>query len=127
MTENLGRLLLRVLLGVLLLFHGIHKIIHGVAPIEKMLVAHHLPEVLAYGVFVGELLAPLFVIVGWKSRIWAGVIALNMSMAIYLAQWRDLFHLGSHGGWAVELAIFYLCSAIVVMLLGSGKYAILRD
>ncbi len=127
MAENIGKLLLRVMLGGMLLFHGIHKIIHGIAPVKKMLVMHHLPEMLAYGVYVGEVLAPIFVILGWKSRIWAGVIALNMLAAIYLAQWRDLLHLGAHGGWAVELPLFYLGTAIAVMLLGSGRYAILRD
>ncbi len=125
--ENIGKLLLRVMLGGMLLLHGIHKIIHGVAPIKQMLVAHHLPEVLAYGVYVGEVLAALFVLIGWKSRFWASVIVVNMSVAIYLTQWQGLSRLGAHGGWAVELPMFYLGTAMVVMLLGSGKYAILRD
>lgn len=127
MLENIGKLLLRVMLGGMLLLHGIHKIIHGVASVKQLLVVHHLPEVLAYGVYVGEVLAALFVVIGWKSRIWASVIALNMAAAIYLTQWRELAHLGAHGGWAVELPVWYFGAAVVVMLLGSGKYAILRD
>jgi putative oxidoreductase len=127
MLENLGRLWLRVVLGGLLLFHGVDKVIHGIAPIKRLLVMHHLPEFLAYGVYVGELLAPLFVIIGWKSRVWAGVIALNMLIAIYLTHSKSLWALGKHGEWVVELPVLYLAMAVAVMLLGSGKYAIVRD
>ena len=127
MSENVGKLLLRVMLGGLLLFHGIDKIIHGIDPVKRLLVMHHLPEFLAYGVYVGELLAPLFVMIGWKSRIWAGVIAVNMLAAIYLTESKALLKLGAHGGWAPELPVLYLGMAIAVMLLGSGKYAIMRD
>ena len=51
--------LLRVMLGGMLLYHGIHRITHGIAPIKKMFVMYHLPEMLAYGVYVGEVLAPI--------------------------------------------------------------------
>ncbi len=127
MSNNLGKLLLRLMLGGMMLFHGIDKALHGIGFIKGIMNVHGLPEVLAYGVYVGEILAPIFIIIGWKSRVWAGVIVINMSMAIYLTQFSALLKLGEHGAWAVEVPMFYLLSALAVILLGSGKYAIIRD
>jgi putative oxidoreductase len=35
--------------------------------------------------------------------------------------------LTEHGGWAVELQMFYLLSALAVVFLGSGKLAFKQD
>ena len=127
MSDNIGKLLLRLMLGGMLLFHGIDKAVHGIAFLKGIMHVHGLPEALAYGVFVGEILAPIFLIIGWQSRVWAGVIVVNMAFAVYLTQWSAMLKLGEHGAWAVETPMFYLLSALVVMFLGSGKYAISRD
>ena len=127
MSENIGKLLLRLMLGGMLLFHGLEKALHGVAFIKGLVHGQGLPEVLAYGVYVGEILAPLFLILGWKSRIWAGIIALNMAIAIYLAKMGAWLTLGTHGAWAMEVPIFYFLTALALMFLGSGKYAVSRD
>ena len=127
MIENTGKLILRVMLGVMMLFHGINKAVNGIGFIKGLVAGQGLPEVLAYGVYVGEILAPLFLILGWKSRFWAGVIAVNMIVAVYLTHFKGLLTLGAHGAWGMEVPMFYLLSALVVMLLGSGKYAIMRD
>ncbi|PHS35656.1 MAG: GntR family transcriptional regulator [Sulfurovum sp.] len=127
MSDNIGKLLLRLMLGGMMLFHGIDKALHGIAFLKGIMHVHGLPEALAYGVFVGEILAPIFLIIGWQSRVWAGVIVVNMAFAVYLTQWSAMLKLGEHGAWAVETPMFYLLSALVVMFLGSGKYAIIRD
>jgi len=127
MNENIGKLILRLMLGGMMLFHGIDKALHGISFIKGIVVKQGLPEILAHGVYVGEILAPLFLIIGWKSRFWAGVIAVNMLVALYLTHMDDLLKLGSHGAWAVEVPMFYLFSALAIIFLGSGKYAITRD
>ncbi|DAB39991.1 MAG TPA: GntR family transcriptional regulator [Sulfurovum sp. UBA12169] len=127
MHENMAKLMLRVMVGGLMLFHGIHKATHGIAPIKGMLAAHHFPEMLGYGIYVGEILAPIFLIIGWKSRWWAGIIAMTMVGAIYLAHSKDIFAINAHGAWMIELPILFLISSLAIVLLGSGKYAIIRD
>jgi len=127
MTENIGKLILRIMLGSLMLFHGVNKVQHGIGFIKGLVVAQGLPEVLAYGVYVGELLAPVLLILGWRSRIWAGLIAVNMLVVIYLTQLGAFMKLGAHGSWAVELQMFYLFSALAIVCLGSGKFALRRD
>ena len=127
MHENIAKLMLRVMVGGLMLFHGIHKATHGIAPIKGMLAAHHLPDFFAYGIYAGEILAPIFLIIGWKSRWWAGIIAVTMAGAIYLAHSKDIFAINAHGAWSIELPMLFFLSSLAIVLLGSGKYAIIRD
>ena len=127
MLDNIGKLILRLMVGGLMLFHGIDKALHGITFIKGLLKFQGVPEILAYGIYVGEIFAPIFLIIGWKSRIWAGVIVINMAVAIYLTKLGAFMKLGAHGAWAVEVPMFYLFSALAIVLLGSGKYAIIRD
>ena len=52
--DDAGKLLLRLAVGGLMLFHGIHKLIDGVDGISGMLAAQGLPGFIAYGVLVGK-------------------------------------------------------------------------
>ncbi len=124
MLENadLGKLILRLTLGGLMLFHGIAKLINGIGFIEGELASHGLPTILAYGVYIGEILAPLMVILGYQTRIGALLIIFNMLVAIALVHGHQLLALGSNGGWALELQGFFLFTAVAVIFLGPGRY-----
>lgn len=129
LSPDAGRLILRFCVGGLMLFHGLAKIMHpgSLDFIGGMLGANGLPAMLAYGVYIGEVLAPLMVIVGYQARVGGVLIVINMVLAIFLAHSGDFFSLTEHGGWAVELQIFYLLSALAVVFLGSGKLAFKQD
>lgn len=122
--QDLGKLILRVVLGVLILLHGIAKLRFGLDPIAGMLQAHGLPHYLAYGALVGEVLAPLLLILGWYGRIGAALIAVNMLFAFVLAHTGQLAQLNEQGGWALELQGMFLASSIALLLLGPGKYSV---
>lgn len=121
-NADLGKLILRLTLGGLLLFHGISKLLNGVGHIEGMLAGHGIPAFFAYGVFIGELLAPLMVILGYHTRIGALLIVFNMLVAIALVHAHELMKLGGNGGWALELQGFFLFTAIALIFLGPGRY-----
>jgi putative oxidoreductase len=127
MHDDVGKLVLRLTLGILMLFHGIDKLRYGVSGIEGLLQTHALPAFFAYGVLVGEVLAPLLVIIGFYARIGALIIAFTMVVAIALAHGSQLADIGKSGGWALELQGFYLFTAIAVSLIGPGKFAINRQ
>ncbi len=124
---DIAKLLLRVSLGIMLLLHGISKLQNGVGGIVGMVSGAGLPGILGYGVIVGEVIAPLMLIAGIYSRIGGWLAAVNMLFAIALAHSADIFTLGKGGGWAIELQMFYLVSAICVGLLGSGRMAVKPD
>ena len=118
-----GKLLLRVLIGALVLLHGIAKLKTGVGPVMGMLAQQGLPPELAYFVYVGEVVAPVLMIVGIWTRPAALLVAINMIVAVALAHVSQLLQLNDQGGWAVELQAMYLFGALAVMLLGAGRYS----
>ena len=123
--DKAGKLILRVALGVIILLHGIAKLKGGIDPITGMVTAQGLPAFLAYGVYVGEVLAPLMLILGFYARIGGALVAVNMLAALFLAHRADLFALNPQtGGWAIEVQALMLFSAIAVMLIGPGKAGI---
>ncbi len=124
-----GRLILRLTVGGLMLFHGVAKVMHPASLefIAAMLVGFSLPGVLAYAVYLGEIVAPLMVIAGVKARTGGLIMVINMLFALLLAHSGDFFSLSEHGGWSIELQMFYLLSALAVVFLGSGKFAVQPD
>ncbi|QIL20012.1 DoxX family protein [Thermomonas sp. HDW16] len=122
--DDLAKLVLRVALGLLILLHGIAKLRHGLGPIEQMVVTHGMPSFLAYGVLVGEVLAPIMLLLGVYARIGAALIAINMLFAFALVHMGQLGQLNDQGGWALELQGMYLVTALAITLLGPGRYAI---
>ena len=123
-SDDAGKLILRLAIGVLVLLHGIYKLQAGVGFIAGMLDKAGLPSVLAYGVYVGEIVAPVLLIVGLFTRAGAAIIVVNMLVAFGLVHMADLFALTKQGGWALELQGLYLFGALAVMLLGAGRYSL---
>jgi putative oxidoreductase len=123
-SEDTGKLILRVSLGVMILLHGIAKIMGGVDGIVGMVGKAGLPGAFGYLVYVGEVLAPLLLIVGLWTRLAALVVAINMVVAIVLVHMGDLFTLTKQGGWALELQGMFLFTAIAVALLGAGRFSV---
>jgi len=120
---DIAKLLLRLSVGILMMFHGIHKLMHGIEGIKSMTTSAGLPEFLAYGVYMGELIAPIFIILGIYARVAAAILSFNMLMAIGLA-YGFSFSLTKHGGLAMELPLMFFIMSLLIVLLGSGKYAV---
>ena len=120
-ADDVGKLILRLTLAVLVLFHGVAKITSGIGPIEGMVTGAGLPSFVAYGVYLGEILGPILVLVGFYARIGALLIVANMLFALVLAHRDDLMALSPHGGWALELQGFFLLTALAVVFLGPGR------
>lgn len=123
-NSDIAKLLLRLSVGIMMLFHGLEKIINGINGVKHLTVNAGLPEFFAYGVYIGEVIVPIFIVLGLYARIASLFLALNMVMAIFLAYGDSLFSLGKHGAPLIELPLFYLILSIVIFLLGSGRYAV---
>ena len=122
--SDLGLLLLRITLGVLILLHGIAKAKGSIGFIEQTVTAHGLPAALAYGVYVGEILAPLLLIAGLFTRLAAVVVAINMVVALALVHTGDFGTINKSGGWQLELQAMDLMSAVALALTGPGGYSV---
>jgi putative oxidoreductase len=122
--EDWGKLLLRLTIGVLLILHGIAKLRNGIGWMAGPLGAFGLPAFIGYGAYVGEIVAPLLLIVGKWTRLAGLVVAFNMLAAIVLVRRDSIAKLNQGGGWDIELEILFLLGGIAIFLLGSGRYAI---
>ncbi|GHB22135.1 DoxX family protein [Salinicola rhizosphaerae] len=128
-NDDLGKLLLRLCVGLLVLLHGLNKladptILNGIA---NQLVHMGLPSFVAYGVLIGEIVGPLMTIIGYQARIGALLIAINMVVALALMHLSQLWTLNAQGGWTLELQGMFLFGALAVLFLGSGRMAARPD
>jgi putative oxidoreductase len=112
-----------------MLFHGIDKLLNlqTLGYIKNQLIEYSLHPVLSYGVFVGEIVAPVLLILGIYARFGGFLIFINMLFAIILVHLNEVLTLTQHGGWALELQVFYLIAGLTILLIGSGRYAIKPD
>ncbi len=123
-NDAIGKLLLRVLIGGIMLPHGIAKLGGGAERIAGMISGMGLPGFLGYGVLIGEIVAPLMMIAGFYARVGAVLVVINMIVAIGLAHAADIFLLNDNGGLELELQYLLLFGAVAAMLLGPGRHAI---
>jgi putative oxidoreductase len=121
---NLGLLILRATLGGLMLLYGIHKLIYGIDEIQALLAGQGIPAFLAYGVYLGELVAPLLMIIGYRTRLASLVFAGNMLVAMLIGHGAEIFTLTDAGAWGVELVGLYLLGSVALFFTGAGTYAV---
>jgi len=117
-------LILRVVLGLLILLHGIGKLPPPPASLVTELAQRGLPGAIAYGVYLGEIVGPILIIVGIWMRVGALLIVANMIVAVLMAHAGDLFKLNGQGGYALELQAMYLFTAVALALTGAGRYSV---
>jgi len=122
--EDFGKLLLRLVVGGLMLFHGLHKLIGGVDGISAMLVAKGLPGFIAYGVLVGEVVAPILLILGVLTRPAALVLAFTMVVAWLMVGLGETVALEKTGAWAIESLVYFFVAALAIAFIGAGKYSL---
>ncbi|MGC4027174.1 MAG: DoxX family protein [Mesorhizobium sp.] len=126
-SDDKAKFLLRLTISFLMLFHGMAKLTHGVEWIKQPLAGVGMPLFFAYGVFFGEVLAPMCMILGFRTRLAALVMAFNMLMAIILVWGSKVFAVNAAGGWAIELEVLFMLGAMVLFYSGGGKYAISKN
>ncbi|MGV2450331.1 UNVERIFIED_CONTAM: DoxX family protein [Ralstonia mannitolilytica] len=126
MKKNIdsGLLITRIAIAFPMSVYGISKMIHGVGFIEDMMSMHGLPSFFAYGVFAGEIIAPLMLIIGFRARLAGLIFAANCFTATILAQTANIFKLNEFGGWALELLVIYMLVSLSFFFTGAGKYAV---
>lgn len=124
---NIGLLILRISLGGLMLFHGVSKLMNGIDGIKGMLAGMGMPQWLAYGVHLGETIAPILIILGFRTRLAAVFFSLVMLVAFGMAHASNFFAIGPSGGWAHELVTLYLLGGIALAFTGAGQYAVSKN
>lgn len=126
-NPDIAKLILRVTVGFLMVFHGLAKVFNGVGGIAGMLESKGIPGFVAYGVYLGEVVAPILIIIGFYTKLSATVLIFTMLTAIMLAHGDEIFALNDKGAIALELIYFYIFASVAIIFLGNGKYAVHKD
>jgi putative oxidoreductase len=124
--EDAGKLLLRTVVAGLMMFHGFDKLLHGPIDVQADLVGRGLPAWLGYGVYLGEVVAPILILAGAWTRAAALVYSGSIAFATVLVHGSDYLHLKPTGAWAAELWVFYILMPLAVALVGPGRFALAR-
>ena len=117
--EHIGKLILRLAMGGMMLTHGIPKL-------EKLFAGGEIqfPDPLGIGstaslvlTVLAEFLCALLVVVGFKTK-WATIpLIITMIVAGLIVHWSD--------PWGKkELALIYALGYIVIYMIGPGKYSV---
>ncbi|TXD83336.1 DoxX family protein [Subsaximicrobium wynnwilliamsii] len=117
--NDLALLILRVGFGGLMLTHGIPKV-------SMLTDASGFPDPLGIGgtgslilALIGEVLAPILIIIGLKTK-WAAIPSIiTMAVAAFMVHAADPLA-------KKEMALLYLIAFIVIFLAGPGKFSVDR-
>ena len=123
-SNDVGLLLVRIAIGVLLPFHGIAKLIKGIDWIGGLLAGISLPSFIKYGVFIGEIIAPVSLLIGFRTRVAAMFVCFNMFMAVLLAHRHEIFTIKPSGSYTIELDLLYFLGALALVFMGGGKFSV---
>lgn len=121
---NLGLLVLRLSIGILFLMHGIAKIQNGISGTMGMIEKTGVPGALVYLVYVGEVVAPLMLIAGFRSRIGALLVAGTMAFVMLFIQPGKFGQTMPTGAWGLEVQGLFMFGALAIFFAGGGKYAV---
>jgi len=120
-TLNFGLLILRVGFSAAMLTHGYGKFMKvlagdfsfgdpiGIGPTASLILCA-----------IAEFIAPIFLIVGWKTRWFSLIAVINMLVAFIIAHDGDLFS-------KKEKSFLFLIAFVVLYFTGPGRYSIDRQ
>ena len=123
-SADWGKLILRVSIGGMMLCHGVHKIFGGVAGIVDVFEGRGLPGFIAYGVYIGEVIASIALIFGYYTRAAAVLLAFTMVTAIFVRHAGEILTIGDHGQWGIETPALFLFGGIAIAFLGAGRVSL---
>ena len=124
--DDIGKLVLRLAIGALLFLHGVAKLRNGIGWMAGPLSSAGLPAFVGYAVFIGEIIAPVLLMVGTYTRLAGLAIAFNMFSAVMLVQRGKITALNQGGGWGIELEMLFLLGGVAIFFLGAGRFSLSR-
>ncbi|WP_010516649.1 DoxX family protein [Croceivirga radicis] len=117
-TKDLGLALLRVVPSLMMMSHGLpklQKMLSGDFAFANPIGIGEAPSL--FLAVVGEFIAPIFIILGFKTRFATIPVIITMLVAVFIVHGADPFG-------KKELPFLYAIVFIVIALVGPGKFGI---
>ena len=120
---GIGIFILRLFLGIRLLYGVVDNILHWdrMKEFEAFLIEHRFPFPLLSAIVsvYAQAIAGLLFIAGWKIRWAAAVMVINFVIALVMVHWGQTFE-------QMTTVLFMIISAVLLLFTGAGKYAVGR-
>ncbi len=117
--QPLALLVLRLVLGVIMIAHGSHKIFGGLSDYVGTVAGLGLPRWVAYLSVAVEFFGGILIIAGLLTRCAALAITINMIVAIWKGHWKNGL-MGDHG---YQLPLSLAAIAFALIFFGAGPIA----
>ena len=115
---NVGMLILRVVLGLLLASHGYAKLIRFGTMRYKFMNFMHMGSTASLSLAIfAELFCSIFLILGLFTRVASVFIIIVMCVVVFVASHGNIFAEGERGA-------IYIAAALMVLLCGPGKISV---
>ena len=121
---DLALLVLRLALAVVLLYHGLPKLMNfgaTVGAFQSMNIPA--PSVTAPFALIAEVIGGILILIGVAVDIAALLVIIDMLGAIALVHWANGFDF-TKGGWEHPFTV--LCMALALALAGPGRHTVKR-
>tara|TARA_B100000767_G_scaffold272680_1_gene300936 strand:+ start:62 stop:427 length:366 start_codon:yes stop_codon:yes gene_type:complete len=118
MKTNITLLITRVIFSLSMITHGYPKLIKLISENPSFGNPIGIGEMptLILAVFA-EFIAPIFIIIGYKTRIFSFFPIATMIVAAFIVHFDDPFK-------NKELALLYLAGFLIIFIIGPGKYSL---
>jgi putative oxidoreductase len=131
-TDDVGLLIARLALGIVILPHGLQKTLGlfggpGFSGAMGFFTHEGLTPILAFLVIIAESFGAVGLIIGFLSRLGAFGIGLNMLGAIFMVHLPNGFFMnwfGTKQGEGFEYHILAIGLCLVVLIGGGGKWSV---
>ncbi|MBL8004396.1 MAG: DoxX family protein [Candidatus Kapabacteria bacterium] len=118
MFSDIGFLLLRILVGCLMIYHGYPKFLDTSKLITRTAeMGFPFPEVFGTLAMAAEFFGGMLLVIGLGTRFALLGIIITMAVACFIAHGPDPFA-------KKELAFVFMCVSIAMIFIGSGKYSV---
>jgi len=118
--QPLGLLVMRVVLGVIMVAHGYHKVFGGMAHHMDAVSRIGFPRWFAYFSAGTEFFGGMLIVAGLLTRFAALAIAIEMSVVVAKVHWKN--GLTGNGGFEFPLALAAIAFALIFF--GAGPIAL---
>lgn len=118
MNTNITLLITRIVFSLSMMTHGYTKLLNlfsanpsfgnpiGIGELPTLIIA-----------VIAEFIAPIFIIIGYKAKLFSTLPIVTMLVAIFIVHLNDPFK-------NKELALLYFVGFLIIFLMGPGKYSI---
>jgi putative oxidoreductase len=118
-------LVMRVIIGPIMIYHGWNKIDGGVGNFAQSVGTLDVPfpELVARMVVLIEFAGGIFLVLGLLTRLWSLLLAVQMISIVFVVKW-DVGLVGPEGRVGYELDLAIAACALGLLLIGPGRFAL---